>query len=191
MGLLPLVYDLPMRLTATEDDTLGAFKNARGRLVGWDLDQAETARLAASDAPEMELMKRPRSLHIKLLTATKKLLEQNPEGIYVLKPTVCVWTRDAAGQASVKRFGFRVVPELGGTIHGYCGDTLDAMIGDLLEWNRKPCPEDMHKAYISKSRIRRVEHMLLVQPYSPHLFRQGELPGPQLLMELLRGNASP
>ena len=27
--------------------------------------------------------------------------------------------------------------------------------------------------------------MLIVQPYSPHLFRQGMLPGPQLLLDVL------
>ncbi len=32
---------------------------------------------------------------------------------------------------------------------------------------------------------------MLVQPYSPELFRQGDLPGPRLLMEALRGNATP
>ena len=191
MGLLPLVKDIPVRLTATVDESLGAFKNARAKLVGWELDPAETARLQATDAPEIELLKRPLALHLKLKTATKKLLEENGEGIFVLKPKVVIWTRDEACQATVKRIGFTVVPEFGGTIHGYCGDTLDAMIGDLLEWNRKPCPDDMHKAYISKSRIRSAENLLLVQPYSPHLFRQGEMPGPKILMELLRGKITP
>ena len=187
MGLLPLVKGIPMRITATVDESLGAFKNARAELIGWELDPAETVRLEGCEAPEVELLKRPRALHLKLKTATKKLLEENADGIYVLKPKVVVWARDGAGQASVNRIGFTVVPELGGTIHGYCGDTLDAMIGDLLEWNRKPCPDDMHKAYISKSRVRRSEHMLLAQPYSPHLFRQGEMPGPHMLMRVLRG----
>ena len=32
---------------------------------------------------------------------------------------------------------------------------------------------------------------MLVQPYSPDLFRLGDLPGPRLLMEALRGKATP
>ncbi len=32
---------------------------------------------------------------------------------------------------------------------------------------------------------------MLVQPYSPELFRLGDLPGPRLLMEALRGKATP
>ena len=32
--------------------------------------------------------------------------------------------------------------------------------------------------------------VLLVQPYSPHLFRQGEMPGPTILMDVLRGKTT-
>jgi len=98
------------------------------------------------------------------------------------------WSRDNGGFARVKRLGFALVPEFGGTIHGYCGETLDANLLDLLEWHRKPTTEDMQKAYVGRSRTRRTDHMLLVQPYSPHLFRQGQLPGPTLLMDMLRGS---
>ena len=102
-------------------------------------------------------------------------------------PRVRVWSRDNAGYAKVRRIGFSVAPEFGGTIHGYCGDTLDAALLDLLEWNRKPTIDDQHKAYVGRSRTRKVEDTLLVQPYSPWLFRQGELAGPTILMEVLRG----
>ena len=45
MGLLPLVYGLPMRLTDTEDASRQAYKNARCTLVGWTLSAAEEARI--------------------------------------------------------------------------------------------------------------------------------------------------
>ena len=86
----------------------------------------------------------------------------------------------------MRRIGFALAPEFGGTIHGYCGDTLDADLLDLLEWHRKPSMDDQHKAYVGKSRTREADHTLIVQPYSPHLFRQGELPGPNILMDFLR-----
>ena len=104
-----------------------------------------------------------------------------------MKPRIREWTRDKAGYAKVRRLGFAIVPEFGGTIHGYCGETLDATLLDLLEWHRKPTMEDMHKAYVGCSRTRQTDHMLLVQPYSPHLFRQGEMPGPTILMDVLMG----
>ena len=47
--------------------------------------------------------------------------------------------------------------------------------------------EDMLKGYIIKSRIREADKILLAQPYSPHLFRQGVLPGPGLLLDVLLG----
>ena len=101
-------------------------------------------------------------------------------GVYCTKPRIREWTRDKAGYAKVRRLGFAIVPEFGGTIHGYCGETLDAILLDLLEWHRRPTMEDMHKAYVGRSCTRQADHMLLVQPYSPHHFRQGEMPGPTI-----------
>ena len=48
----------------------------------------------------------------------------------------------------------------------------------------------MQKAYINESRVSSLDQLLIVQQYSPDLFRQGELPGPRILMEVLRGNMS-
>ena len=74
--------------------------------------------------------------------------------------------------------------------HAYCGSTLTACIGDLLPWFRKPSLQDMLKAYIIRSRVKTNTNMLIVQPYSPHLFRQGLLPGPGLLYDVLTGKVS-
>ena len=57
---------------------------------------------------------------------------------------------------------------------------------DLLEWNRKPSMDGMHKAYVGRSRCREAQHTLIAQPYSPHLLRQGELPGPSLLNKVFK-----
>ena len=48
----------------------------------------------------------------------------------------------------------------------------------------------MLKAYIIRSRVKTNTNMLIVQPYSPHLFRQGLLPGPGLLYDVLTGKVS-
>eukprot|EP00973_Karenia_brevis_P009747 1316160-Karenia_brevis.AAC.1 len=42
--------------------------------------------------------------------------------------------------------------------------------------------------YISISRVEKVDNFLLAQAFPPMLFRQGPQPGPQLLMEYLKGN---
>ena len=97
---------------------------------------------------------------------------------------------DKAGNVKILRIGFPIVPDFGGTAHAYCGSTMEAALGDLLPWNKKPQLADMLKAYIIKSRIRKAENLLLMQPYSPHLFRQGVLPGPQLLLDVLTGKVT-
>ena len=85
----------------------------------------------------------------------------------------------------VFRHGFPIVPDFGGTAHAYRETTMEAAIGDLLPWFQKPRLDDMLEGYIIKSRVRDAEKLLLAQPYSPHLFRQGTLPGPQLLLYVL------
>ena len=49
---------------------------------------------------------------------------------------------------------------------------------------------DMLKACNCVSRVRAADDLLLVQPYNPWLFKQGQLTGPSLLMELWRGNVA-
>ncbi len=47
---------------------------------------------------------------------------------------------------------------------------------------------DMVAGYIGMSRVKRKEQLLVRQPFSPALFARGALPGPHLLMRLLRGD---
>ena len=62
---------------------------------------------------------------------------------------------------------------------------MAATLGDLLPWHKKSTLEDMLGAYIIKSRVKEADKIILAQPYSPHLFRQGLLPGPKLLVDVL------
>ena len=95
------------------------------------------------------------------------------------------WSFDADNNVRIRRHGFPIVPDFGGTAHAYCGTTMAAAIGGLLPWSQEPRLDHMLECYIIKSRVRDAEKLLLAQPYSPHLFRQGTLPGPQLLLDVL------
>ena len=152
-----------------------------------------SSRSYASSENELVLVDRPLNLKVKIVKprTIASVADADTEGptIY-LKPRVQQWSRDAAKKAKVKRIGFPLVPEFGGTVHAYCGTTLSAAQSDLLEWHRKPSVDDMQKAYINESRVSSLDQLLIVQQYSPDLFRQGELPGPRILMEVLRGNIS-
>ena len=46
----------------------------------------------------------------------------------------------------------------------------------------------MRRAYIIKSRVKKTDGLLLVQSYSPALFAQGVIPGPDLLLKRQRGD---
>ena len=96
-----------------------------------------------------------------------------------------MWTLDKAGNVKIIRWGFPIAPDFGGTAHAYCGATMSATLGDLLPWHKKPTLEDMLRAYIIKSRVKQADKIILAQPYSPHLFRQGLLPGPKMLLDVL------
>ena len=139
------------------------------------------------DLPEIVLLRRPRVIYVEVPTANDKLRVQNGKNIYCLNLCVKTWSLDRDHQVTVRRYGFPIVPDFGGTAHAYCGDTLQAVIGDLMKWDHIPSLENALRAYIIKSRIRNIEHLLLAQPYSPMLFRQGVQPGPHLLLQVLRG----
>mgnify|MGYP003310562638 CR=1 FL=1 len=113
-----------------------------------------------------------------------------PFGVLRLKPEYKIWSRDRALNAKIRRKGFEVVPEFGGTAHAYCGESLKIATGDLLEWDRFPTLDSMLRAFIIKSRVSSVENLLIVQPYSPALFNQGVLPGPDLLLRKQRREIS-
>ena len=192
-GLLPLVLNLPLRFTESlrrAEREMGIFKHTRGILRGWEIEDAEAERLNAVTHPEVVFNRRPLKLYIEVPTATSKLAKTKGEKIFTLRVQQKQWSLDKEGNVKIARFGFPVVPDFGGTAHAYCGSTLEASLGDLLPWYQKPQMADMLKAYIIKSRIRLAENLLLVQPYSPHLFRQGSNPGPQLLLDLLSGKTS-
>ena len=113
------------------------------------------------------------------------------KSVYSLAVQVRRWSLDPAGNVKVLRYGFPIVPDFGGTAHAYCGTTLDACLGDLLPWYHRPRKDDALRAYIIKSRVKTGSNLLLAQAYSPHLFRQGVLPGPDLLMRVLEGSLPP
>ena len=94
-------------------------------------------------------------------------------------------------QVHIRRYGFPIVPDFGGTAHSYCGDELKTVIGDLLQWNHLPNLDHALRAYIIRSRVRCLEDLLIVRPYSPMLFRQGEQSGPHLLLQVLQGQLTP
>jgi len=170
-----------MRFTDNVDRDKRIFKNTSGKLKQVVLPPDEAQRVQGCSDSEVVLQKLPVSLRIEVSEGLDEPLT------FDLKPVYVIWSRDAAGNAKVKRRGFQVVPDFANTAHGYCGDTLDKCKGDLLEWHKVPTLDAMLRAYIIRSRVRDVENCLIVRPYSPRLFQQGTLPGPHLLLQRQKG----
>ena len=59
---------------------------------------------------------------------------------------------------------------------------------DCLGLTDTPRLEDALKAYVSCSRVRTANDLVIVQPFHPALFMLGEQPGPTLLMSFQRGD---
>ena len=187
MGLFPCVRDMPVRFTATVDRDKKIFKNGRGILLGWELSDLDAQRAATQRVSELVLLDCPKHLYVKVDKADWTITEDLGVGVYPLKPRKSnPWARDAAGNATVKRYGFQLIPDFSGTVHSYTGANLEAENADCLQWDKRPRREDQLRGYIALSRVEYADKLLIMQPYSPWLFRQGELPGPHILRRFWR-----
>ena len=181
-GILPLCVGLPIRFTDTVAFEYGACKHAAAALVGWATDEDLGA------AAEVALTKLPACLFVRFPGAEWTIDEKLGVGVLPVYQKTCYW--DRAPGASVRRTGFPIVPNLGGTAHSFTGTTLKSAILDLLDPTRTPRFDDVPKSYVGISRIRNILHLLLAQPLAPCLFRMGPQPGPSLLLRWLEGNMS-
>ena len=66
------------------------------------------------------------------------------------------------------------------------GMTLSALIADCGDVFGMPSLKDMLAAYVTLSRIRVADTLLIMRAFSKSLFLQGPPPGPHCLMRLLR-----
>jgi hypothetical protein len=192
-GLLPLILDLPVKFTgepARGDRLNGVFTNARGWIRGWDLPPQEEERIKVVTAAEVVLEQRPLYLYVEMRSGNKNLPLMDGKRIYRLRAQWTTWHLDQNRTVEIRRCGFPIVPEFGGTAHAYCGTSLDACIGDLLDWWQRPSREAAVRAYIIESRVRRLENLLLARPYSPALFQLGAHAGPSYLLQTLQGRLS-
>ena len=187
MGFFPATLNEPVRFTATQSKQLKIFKNTRGILVNWELHPVDLALLQGEQAQELILKQTPRKLYVQIPKATWKYSKSLPPGVFPLKPVFRPWHLDKAGNNRIRRFGFQLVPDFSGTAHSYVGYTLEAALADCLSWDNAPTRDHMLRSYCTMSRTCTAETLLVMQPFAPMLFRQGEFPGPHLMMEYWHG----
>ena len=107
-------------------------------------------------------------------------------GIAKIKPTNIVWVLDKGWIEKIERHGFTIASDFSGTAHSFQGATLEAAITDCNEWNVMPSRKDQLTAYMCLNRIESADALRIVQPFSPQLFRQGDLPGPTFFLKFWR-----
>ncbi len=187
MGLLPCVWNMPLRITVTDPGNKTVlFKHRRCRLHGWRLHQNDLSRLEGCSTPEMKLEYLPEELFVKIPKATWIWSPELGPGVIGLKPTTVTWYLDRLCQIGIQRRGFTVAADFSGTGHSFAGESLPAAFLDCLPWDARPDKPGQIAAYMGISRVRHIDDIYITQPYAPTLFSQGDLPGPELLLKFQR-----
>ena len=193
MGLLPLLPNMPVRITQTlpELKPLRLFKNSRGKLLNWCLQDADAEAVRASTAADFVLQGMPKCLFIQVEGATWTQQPGLPAGVACIRPVQQQWQLAADSKASVLRRGFPVACDYAGTAHSFMGATLSACTLDLGFWDSAPSRDAQLSAYMCLSRVRHGEDLCVSRPirsppFSPNLLSQGDLIGPRTLLEVHR-----
>ena len=180
-GLFPLVGELPMRWTDTEDFEHNACKHAPCTLVGWTLEDMDLQKVQSSQDSEVVLSTLPKWLYVKIPGATWHWDECLPPGVMPVKAKTATWDRMPPNQAYVRRTSFPLVPNFAATAHSVTGRTLDVLIADLLGDERTPTASDVAPCYVGISRNPDPKIFFIAQPFAPGLFGMGKQTGPHLL----------
>ena len=107
-------------------------------------------------------------------------------GIYPLRSTTRIWTVNERTNIKARRKGFQIVPDYGQTAHSEQGASEPAAIVDCLPVDHICKKTDSISSYIGLTRVKKKETLLISEPFSPALFRQGEAEGPKTIMRVLR-----
>jgi hypothetical protein len=187
MGLQPLAEGMPLRITSTIHDQRdkNLFKNTRVRLVACKLHPADELRLQACHESELILQHMPEKVFVRVPGAKWIKYPKLGAGVVDLKPKLVTWALDKDFSVCVKRRGFPIASDFGGTVHSFVGSTLPAGLVDCLPWDHEPTRENQLSGYMSISRLERMEDVCIIQPFAPNLFSQGDLPGPDIVLEVL------
>ena len=188
MGLQPLVYDMPLRITQTDQKRKDKrlFKNSRCRLHGWTLHPVDQERFENNSTQQFVLQHMPLCLYLRFPDAEWIENKELGPGIAKIKPTYVVWALDKGWTQKIERHGFTIASDFSGTAHSFQGANLEAAITDCNEWNVMPSRKDQLTGYMCLNRIETAESLCIVQPFSPYLFQQGDLPGPSLFLKFWR-----
>ena len=188
MGLMPLMQDMPIRITQTLPDLkqYGLFKNTRGKIFNWTLADSDQEAVRSCTCGDLVLQHMPTCLFVRIEKATWQQHPNLPPGVAVIRPTTQHWKLEQHGTATVARRGFPIACDYAGTAHSFMGATLSACSLDLGFWDSSSNRDGQLSAYMCLSRVRRTEDLCVARPFSPNLLAQGELIGPDTFLQVHR-----
>lgn len=181
-GMLPLCIGMPVRATEHLDRARGILKGCKGWVVGWSAEKTA----ATGDVVLWNSL--PELLYVRFATKTEwcvnGLTEKN---VYPVSACRRVWHLDKDRkypQLRVTRTQFPLAPSFAVTAHVAQGQTvLEGVIADLCVAS---CAAAF-TAYVSLTRVRGREDLLIFRPFRLEIFQQGVGLGRDLLLRHLRG----
>jgi hypothetical protein len=191
LSLLPCVFGMPIRVTGGQGadcKACGIHNGTKGWVRGWLLHDEDKKALQKNTEQEVVLAHLPQLIWIETVQELKQQHPNAPhKNWFPLKPVTNLWTLDAAEHMEITRKGFAAVPDFSSTIHVATGRTLNACLPDLGGLEEPPSLAAMMRGYIALSRAVDADGVVIVRPFSPRLFQQGEQPFPTLLLKVLQG----
>ena len=147
-SLLPLCYDLPLRLSFASYGARqkqlkdhGVYNQARCRVRGWELHETDAVRVKESNDPELILQHLPKRIFVEMERKTFPRYQDLTEHWVPLPVTTTVWHLDRNEAIRIKRRGFACSPDFSSTIHSATGRTLSACVPDLGTIDATPNPQ--------------------------------------------------
>ncbi|CAK0907060.1 unnamed protein product [Prorocentrum cordatum] len=188
LGVLPIFEGMRARFTTAENAEAGACKHSWGTVRGWVLhpDDSKLVNEHRSE-PELVLQHVPEAIMVQMPGNTAPRFGNQPAGVFPVKQKEVSWDRSPGVMAMAKRAGFPLVPHFAAAAHCVTGAALPQAIIDLLDARMTPRASMVPAGYVAISRARRADDLIIAQPFSPMLFRQGHQTGPWLLHSLTVG----
>ena len=176
-GTLPLAVGMPVALTYHLDRSPDKMllKGSVGRVHSWVWPEND-----------QQAHRPPTCVYVKFEGAAWKLEGIDEPGVYPVRPRKEDWYLDSRRKTSllkVKRRQIPLTPAFAITAHSSQGKTLRAIMLDLHVDKRV----DTTIGAVGASRVRTRYDCLILRPFPLWLFRRGVSEGPQLLLQLLRG----
>ena len=113
-----------------------------------------------------------------------------PVGVYPLKRRSRTWKVNKHTGIQARRTGFCMLPDFSSTAHMIQGATLEAAFADLQHWSSKASMTSQIAAYVCLSRVKQMQNICVMQPFSTFLFALGNPDGPERLVKKLSGQLS-